>query len=104
MSTLAIEIETPLAVDVHVKADRLIVELDDGRILSVPLAWFPRILHATPAERDSWRLIGNGEGIHWPGPDEDISVSGLLSGNKADESPQSFDRWLTERSGRGSEP
>jgi hypothetical protein len=58
------------------------VELVDGRSLSVPLPWYPRLVHATPAERENWRLIGRGEGIHWPELDEDISVAGLLAGKR----------------------
>jgi hypothetical protein len=62
---------------------RLTVTLDDGRELSAPLEWFPRLRNATPAARDNWRLIGLGEGIHWPDVDEDISVLGLLAGRGA---------------------
>lgn len=65
---------------VKVTADDLIVNLNDGRIVSVPLAWFPRLLHATVAERKKWEIIGDGEGIHWSLIDEDISVAGLLRG------------------------
>lgn len=61
---------------------KLIVELRDGWSLSVPLAWFPRLVYATPAERKSWRLIGRGRGIHWNKLDEDISVEGLLAANR----------------------
>ena len=79
MSTLTIESE-PLATDVRVDDAMLSVTLDDGRELSVPVAWFPRLRDATPAARANWRLIGQGEGIHWPEIDEDISVLGLLAG------------------------
>jgi len=75
----------------------LSVELSDGRTLSVPLAWFPRLLYGTPAERRNWRLIGQGEGIHWPDLDEDISVMNLLLGKRSGESQQSFERWLGQR-------
>jgi hypothetical protein len=68
------------AVDVHVTDEELVVRLADGRVLSVPLAWFPRLLHAKPAERSLFELLGDGEGIHWPLVDEDLSVSGLLRG------------------------
>lgn len=67
------------AYDVGVSDDSLGVKLEDGRILHVPLAWFPRLLHATPAQRDNWKLIGRGVGIHWPDVDEDISVENLLA-------------------------
>lgn len=81
MSTLTIETD-PLATDVSFSATMLEVKLDDGRALSVPLDWFPRLINGSPAERLNWRLIGRGEGIHWPELDEDISVLGLLSGKK----------------------
>ena len=58
----------------------LCVELVDGRTISVPLAWFPRLLHATPEQRNNWQIIGAGFGIHWPDVDEDISVEGMLHG------------------------
>jgi hypothetical protein len=81
MSTLTLETE-PLAVDVTVTGSSLRVSLDDGRELSVPVAWFPRLRDAAPAARANWRLIGLGEGIHWPDIDEDISILGLLAGNR----------------------
>lgn len=79
MNTLTLE-RDPVAVDVTFSADAFRVTLDDGRELSVPLAWFPRLLHGTPAQRDQWELIGQGEGLHWDILDEDISVAGLLAG------------------------
>lgn len=79
MTTSAIEIE-PLASEVTVTADELVVQLVDGRKVSVPLAWYPRLLHASPDERNEWELIGDGEGIHWPGIDEDLSIAGILRG------------------------
>lgn len=81
MSTLTIETD-PLATDVRVDDAMLAVTLDDGRELSVPVAWFPRLRDAAPAARANWRLIGHGEGIHWPDLDEDISVLGLLAGRR----------------------
>ena len=81
MSTLTLETE-PLAVDLMVDSTSLRVSLDDGRELAVPLAWFPRLRDASDAERANWRLIGRGEGIHWPDIDEDISVRGLLAGHR----------------------
>ncbi|MBH0203671.1 MAG: DUF2442 domain-containing protein [Nitrospira sp.] len=80
---------------VTVTEDTLTVELSDGRSLSVPLAWFPRLVHAPPAERKSWRLIGRGHGIHWNKLDEDISVEGLLAGKPSGESQASFKKWLS---------
>ena len=64
---------------VSVTEDTLTVELVDGRTVSVPITWYPRLAHGSPAERENWRLIGEGEGIHWPDLDEDISVEGLLA-------------------------
>ena len=80
MTTLVLRTE-PLAVDVAVNATVLRVTLDDGRELSVPVEWFPRLRDASDADRANWRLIGRGEGIHWPTIDEDISVRGLLAGH-----------------------
>jgi hypothetical protein len=79
MTTLTLRTE-PLAVDVAVNETVLHVTLDDGRELSVPVEWFPRLRDASHADRANWRLIGRGEGIHWPTLDEDISVRGLLAG------------------------
>ena len=73
----------PRAHAVHIEHDELIVDLVDGRRVSVPLTWFPRLLHATPAQRKKWELLGDGEGIHWVGIDEDVSVIGLLRGTPA---------------------
>ena len=78
MSTSAIRIE-PRAVDASITEDALVVRLADGRELSVPLAWFPRLHAASPAARQQWRLVGGGVGIHWPEVDEDLSVAGLLA-------------------------
>ena len=72
-----------LAQDVSCTEDDLIVRLVDGRAISIPLAWFPRLLHATAEQRRRWELLGNGEGIHWPDVDEDLSVEGLLWGAPA---------------------
>ena len=81
--------------------ETLIVHLADGRSLSVPVAWYPRLLHGTPAERAEWRLVGKGEGIHWPRLDEDVSVDGLLAGRRSGESPASLQRWLKARAAQG---
>ena len=71
---------TTAAQNVTTSDDALIVDLADGRTITVPLAWFPRLEHGTPAERANWRLIGRGAGVHWPDLDEDISIEGLLTG------------------------
>lgn len=97
MSISAVEITVPAAQSVKITDDSLTVDLSDGRTISVPLAWFPRLLHATKEERNNWRLIGKGHGIHWELIDEDISVEGLLAGRPSGESQLSFSRWLEER-------
>jgi hypothetical protein len=102
MATLAIEIDAPEATVVSVSNDSLSVDLADGRTVSVPLAWFPRLMHGTPAERAQWRLTGRGEGIHWPALDEDISVAGLLAGHASQESQSSLDKWLKKRAAAAS--
>jgi hypothetical protein len=100
MSISPIEIELPRAEDVRVTNDSLIVDLSDGRTISVPLEWFPRLLHATPEERSNWRLIGRGHGIHWEDIDEDISIEGLLAGRPSGESQRSFKKWIDQRQSR----
>lgn len=97
MSTLAGETQ---AIDVHVSADELSVDLADGRTIIVPLAWYPRLSHGTTRERKKWRFVGRGEGIHWPDLDEDVSVKNLLAGEPSGESQQSFKQWLESRSSR----
>lgn len=73
------------------------MDLADGRTVIVPLAWYPRLLSGTTAERNRWRLIAGGEGIHWPDLDEDVSVEGLLEGRPSGETQASFKRWLASR-------
>ncbi len=97
MTISAVELDVPNAENVSVTEDSLSVDLSDGRTISVPLAWFPRLLHATPEERKNWRLIGKGQGIHWEDIDEDISVEGLLAGRPSGESQASFRKWLNQR-------
>jgi len=99
----AADITVPTAQSVRVTEDTLSVDLSDGRTISVPLAWFPRLAHATRKQRSQWRLIGRGHGIHWPLIDEDVSVEGLLAGRPSGESQESFKRWLTRRSTRSTE-
>lgn len=100
MSISAVEIKVPRAEDVKVTEDTLSVDLSDGRTISVPLEWFPRLVHAAKEERNMWRLIGRGHGIHWESIDEDISVEGLLAGNPSGESQESFKSWLKQRQSR----
>ncbi len=97
MTTLAIELRATSAQNVTVTEDSLTVDLSDGRTVSVPLAWFPRLLHGTPEERNHWRLIGDGEGIHWQDLDEDISMENLILGKPSGESQKSFKKWLEAR-------
>ena len=91
MSTLTAEIR---AQNVTVTDETLTVDLTDGLTISVPLAWYPRLLHGSLEKRNNWRLIGEKEGIHWPDLDEDISVENLLRGKPSGESQLSFKRWL----------
>jgi hypothetical protein len=100
MSTLKAKIDGPCAEYVTLRADVLSVELSDGRTISVPLDWYPRLVHASTEERKNWRLIGRGEGIHWEYLDEDISVAGLLAGRASGESQPSFKKWLAGRKNR----
>jgi len=83
MSTLAIDVN-PLAEEIQCTEEELIVSLVDGRRISVPLAWFPRLANASLGECNNWELLGDGQGIHWPDIDEDLSVSGLLKGTRLD--------------------
>lgn len=95
------DIKPPVAAKVTVTDDALIAELVDGRVVSAPLGWYPRLVHGTPEERDNVELYGDGT-IHWPDLDEDISVEGLLAGRRSGESEASFGRWLAaKRAGRG---
>lgn len=100
MTISAAELTTPSAENVQVSVDTLCVELSDGRTISAPLAWFPRLFHASVRERGNWRLIGRGHGIHWEDLDEDISVEGLLAGRASGESQASLKKWLKARSAR----
>ncbi len=97
MSSSVSDIQVPLALSVLVAEDALAVELADGRTISVPLTWYPRLWHGTGPERSRWRLIGHGHGIHWPDLDEDISVEGLLQGRPSGESQHSLKQWLASR-------
>ncbi len=100
MNSSAVEGRSALAKVVLVSEDTLSVELADGRTIAVPLAWYPRLVHSTTVERNSWRLIADGRGIHWPAVDEDISVANLLAGQPSAESQNSFKKWLTSRAKR----
>jgi hypothetical protein len=97
MSTSGTELREAVAQGVAANDEALIVDLADGRTITVPLSWFPRLAHGTPAERSNWRLIGAGVGIHWPDLDEDISVESLLAGRRSGETQESLRRWLQAR-------
>lgn len=101
MSSSKIDAVVPLGTQVQVGDDALRVTLTDGRVISVPLNWYPRLLHASGAERSNWRLIADGIGIHWPDIDEDISIEGLLAGRPSRESDASLKRWLADRPSTG---
>jgi hypothetical protein len=90
-------VAAPRAVCVSVTEDTLAVDLEDGRTISVPIGWYPRLAYGTPAERTNYQIAGSGYGIHWPDLDEDIGVEGLLLGKMSAESPASFDKWLQRR-------
>lgn len=96
------EAEVHVVENVTVTEDTLTVDLSDGRTISVPLAWYPRLLHGSKKERNNWRLIGKGYGIRWEGLDEDISVENLILGQASGESQSSFEEWLAFRKGRRS--
>jgi hypothetical protein len=97
MTTLKAEIRLAEIETLEVSDDSLTAQLSDGRRISVPLAWYPRLLHATPEERNHWRLIGGGEGVHWPDLDEDLSAANLVLGQPSGESQSSLGRWLEAR-------
>jgi len=103
MTTLALETE-PLAASVSVDDENLTVELSDDRSLVVPLAWYPRLFHATDAERQNWDLLGDGYAIEWPDLDEHIGVEGLLAGRRSGEVRNySNDGWLRAKVSEGEE-
>lgn len=99
MSSSQTDVTPPLAIDVTVTGDLLTVDLADGRRISAPVSWYPRLAQGSPTERANWRLIGPGTGIHWPDLDEDISVEGLLEGRRSGETTRSLQRWLESRTG-----
>ena len=102
MTTSTVELDVPGATSITVTNTLLTAELADGRIISVPLAWYPRLVHATEDERNNWELHAGSQHIHWTDLDEDISVEGLLAGRRSGESQASLKRWLGARlAGRG---
>ncbi|MGI8425963.1 MAG: DUF2442 domain-containing protein [Actinomycetota bacterium] len=99
MSSSPAELRSALAIGVRLTDEHLVVNLTDGRTLTIPLSWFPRLVEGTSSERSTWRLVGGGQGIHWPDLDEDISVDELLAGLKSGESQESLKRWRSRRKG-----
>lgn len=97
MSISVLEIREAFASTVRIGDDSLVVDLYDGRTITVPLAWFPRLARGTPAQRENYCLIGGGTGLHWPDLDEDISVESLLAGRRSGETQQSLRSWLASR-------
>ena len=100
MTTLILDSASLRATAVRISSDALMVELADGRSIAAPLAWYPRLLHGTDAERSNFRFIGGGEGIHWPDLDEDISIEGIVAGRPSGESQCSLQRWLDSRASK----
>jgi hypothetical protein len=98
MSISTIEIQPTLAERISIDEELLTIDFVDGRSVSIPLEWYPRLVHGTVQERNNWRLIGQGEGIHWPELDEDISVENVWAGQSSGESQRSLQRWLESRS------
>ena len=97
MSSSTTKTAEALAEEVRVTEEALVVELVDERTVSVPVSWYPRLFHGSREERDNWRLIGRGEGIHWPDLDEDMSTEDLLAGRGSGETQDSLRRWLDSR-------
>ena len=98
MTTLVLEKE-PVAVNLNVTRENLIVDLRDGRTILVPLEWYPRLLDASPKERKNWQLLGGGYAVEWPDLDEHIGIEGVVAGRRSGESRKSFQRWLHARQG-----
>ena len=102
MITSTIESGVPIATNITATDETLTVALEDGRIVSVPLNWYPRLVHATPEKRNNWELHAASQHIYWEDLDEDISVEDLLVGRRSGERQASFKRWLEARkAGRG---
>jgi len=97
MSSSTVDTSSSTAVQIHVTEDQLVCQLADGRTISAPISWYPRLLHGSADERNNWQLIGGGSGVHWPALDEDISIENLLAGKSSGESQVSFKNWLNSR-------
>jgi Protein of unknown function (DUF2442) len=99
ISSVPALVAPPRAVSVTITDDTLSVDLEDGRTISVPIGWYPRLAYGSATERQNVHIVGAGYGLHWPDLDEDIGVEGLLLGKKSAESSASFARWLARREG-----
>ena len=97
MSSFQTKSRVARAVAVSISEDTLVIDLQDGRTVAVPLSWYPRLLHGSHTERANWSVIGDGEGINWPDLDEDISTEGVLAGNPSGESDRSLQKWIKSR-------
>jgi Protein of unknown function (DUF2442) len=97
MNTSPAEVTLVQAQIVVFSDDSFTIELTDGRSLTIPISWYPRLVHGSQKERMNWELLGDGIGIHWPDLDEDISVEGLLAGRHSGETQASLQRWLDGR-------
>jgi hypothetical protein len=97
MSSAVATLALSRIIAVTVTDDTLSIDLEDGRSIAVPIGWYPRLAHGTPAERANLQISSAGYGIHWPDLDEDIGIEGVLLGKKSAESPSSLKRWLQRR-------
>ena len=97
MSSSTVDAQAATAVNIVLDDAHVSFELADGRVVSAPIAWYPRLLNGTVAERNEWRLIAGGRGVHWPALEEDISVENLLNGQPSGESQTSLKKWLEQR-------
>src|SRR3989304_984663 len=97
MPSVVATVALPRILNATVTEDTLSVDVEDGRTVSVPIGWYPRLAHGTSAERANFQISGAGYGIHWPDLDEDIGVEGLRFGERTSESPESFAKWLRSR-------
>jgi hypothetical protein len=93
MNSSTVQINESLIIDVKISEEVLTASLSDGRVIKVPISWYPRLSHALPRHRNVWELIGRGHGIHWPELDIDISVENILLGQSSGESGRSFKKW-----------
>jgi len=97
MNTSPVELQDARAQAVEMREECLVVDLVDGRTMTVPLLWYPRLWYGTEKERAHFEILGDGRYIHWPDLDEDLSIAGMLAGRRSGESPESLKRWLATR-------